>query len=148
MIRTLFAALLLALSLPAAGQPYLFAGAGSSEVNDQRNSTAALAIGYRFNRHVSAEISSSDLGLGAAAVWHPPIGNSASILAKAGMQHLGRKWAGDGSRSSLNTEDLGTKATLGLGASYAISKQFGIRGMVERVGGGHSLVTIGAVLTF
>jgi hypothetical protein len=171
MIRTLFAALLLALSLPAAGQPYLVIGIAQVEAKlaglvEREIAVPIFGLGYHFTENFAVEASYLRLGNysemggtwtakgpGLAAIGTLPMGRW-SLLGKLGFYALDSEHTIASSGGGITTsEDLGNRAVLGIGAAYSLSQHLQVRAMLEQMDGMGELdrlrlFTMGMVVTF
>jgi hypothetical protein len=173
-MKTLFATLLLSLSLPAAGQMYVFGMGGHSKA-DTRTTPATSSsefktwhagAGWRFSKYLAAEIGYLDVGnhggadaswkadgFGAAAVGTLPISGPWSLVGKVGLYRLESDFVTGGSQ--LVTAKLGSRPLLALGGQYHVGDALHFQLLVQQIDGEDGtdldtvrLVSIGAMLQF
>jgi len=169
MKRALFAVLLLALSLPAAAQGYVFGGTGFG---------TTLGAGYRFTAYLAAELSAFDAreetdtsrqsspvstirfrtsssrisGAGLSVVGSMPVSSTFSVFAKAGAYRVRNKTStetflvdavgGNPStlESSVRTDVSSWEPGIGLGVEFAPDGgRLRVRLSAEQIGSGGKL---------
>jgi predicted porin len=174
-LRLTLAALMLALAMPVAAQPYVFgllsrATADTRVTPDTSGSEFAMnaGAGWRFSKHFSAELgylsvgnlSSADGlteykidGFGIAAVGTLPLSGSWSLVGKIGAYDLD----GETTRccSTQTKSDLGTRPLVAFGAQYNIGQGLHAQLLYQQVNGKDGseldklrLLSFGAVLQF
>ena len=185
MIRTLIAITLFVLAAPAYAQIYIHLGAAHASVKTNTvpsisdGSVSALpSIGYRFSKHIAAELSYLDTGkvegsgagqfrnwqakgAGYALIGMFPLSEKFSLLGKLGAYSLDAEGAvstGGGTPMAGITSpnvDLGTRPSIGAGVLYTFSPTIQMRLLVEQISGKDSieldsirLTTFGLVLNF
>jgi hypothetical protein len=161
MKRALFAVLLLALSLPAAAQPYVFglftlADADTRVTPDTSGSesTRNLGAGWRFSKYFSAELghlstvhlSSADRstqfkikGVGIAAVGTWPLSSDWALVGKLGAYDLdGDTYRLDSTFTcctSQTSSDLGTRPLFAFGAQYRVNDSIYAQALYQQISG-------------
>jgi OOP family OmpA-OmpF porin len=173
-MKTLFAALLLALSLPAAGQVYVFGMGGHSKAatsttpatSGSEFKTWHAGAGWRFSKYLAAEVGYLDIGnhgdadaswkadgFGIAAVGTLPISGPWALVGKAGLYRLESDFVAPG--STLVTSKLGSRPLLAIGGQYHVGDALHLQLLVQHIDGKNDtnldnvrLISIGAVLQF
>jgi predicted porin len=172
-MKTLFAALLLSLSLPAAGQPYVW-GMGSSmkadlrttpDVSGSDRTSFHAGAGWRFNTYVAAELGYLGTGsfnaaggswradgFGLAAIGTLPIAGPWSLVGKAGAYRLKSKFNTPG--IVVNTK-LGSRPLFALGAQYHVGDALHLQLLYQQFSGKNGaeidklrMISLGAMLQF
>jgi hypothetical protein len=144
MTRTIFAALLLSLSLPAAGQS-LVAQAGADD-------RLGLQVAFPVNEYLSIQAGYSEMtteipvdtppfigakkvtaqALGADAVFLLPVTSNLHALLAAGLHAMD------------DTKNSGAETRISVGLSYSLSKTWAVRGEVESFTRTRALLSVAA----
>ncbi|MDN3545096.1 outer membrane beta-barrel protein [Kinneretia asaccharophila] len=144
---------------------YIGGDVGKSRISDEglkfKGTSYALFGGYNFSDNVAVELGYRNLGkdtitirnvpftlkgnaLQVSAVLSAPLGSDFSVFGRLGVNRLEGKLTFPG---GAEKETL-TRALIGFGARYAISKEFGLRAEFQKAASDTQVFTFGADYRF